>query len=80
LKRPRDGAYFTFSRRVRISSTPLLEAASISSTSIEMPAATSTQEGQVPQASGPVRAEHASALASSRAVVVLPTPRGPVSR
>jgi len=76
----RAGAYFTFSRSVRISSTLVLEAASISITSTGAPETKSWQEGQAPQASGPVRAVHASALASNRAVVVLPTPRGPVNR
>ena len=81
MKRPRAGEYFTFSRSVRISSTPLLLAASISSTSTGAPETKSRQEGHLPQASGSVvRAVQASALASNRAVVVLPTPRGPVKR
>ena len=81
LKRERAGEYLTFSRSVRISSTPLLEAASISSTSTGAPETKSTHEGHFPQASGASpRAVHASALASRRAVVVFPTPRGPVNR
>ena len=63
-----------------MSSTPVFDAASISITSTGAPETKSWQEGQAPQASGPVRAVHASALARSRAVVVLPTPRGPVKR
>jgi len=63
-----------------MSSTLVLEAASISITSTGAPETKSWQEGHAPHASGPVRAVQASALASSRAVVVLPTPRGPVKR
>ena len=63
-----------------MSSTPVLEAASISITSTGAPETKSRQDGQAPQASGPVRAVQASALARRRAVVVLPTPRGPVKR
>ena len=37
LKRPRAGEYFTFSRSVRMSSTPVFEAASISITSTGAP-------------------------------------------
>ena len=63
-----------------MSSTLVLDAASISITSTGAPEAKSRQDGQAPQASVPVRAVHASALARRRAVVVLPTPRGPVKR
>ena len=78
LKRPRAGAYLTFSRSVRISSMPRLEAPSISITSIERLASRHTEHA--PHASAPVRSGQSSAFASSRAVVVLPTPRGPANR
>ena len=80
LKRPRAGEYFTFSRSVRMSSTPVFEAASISITSTGAPETKSAHEGQAAHASAPTRAVQHSALARSRAVVVLPTPRGPVKR
>src|SRR5260370_37486035 len=63
-----------------MSSTLVLDAASISITSTGAPETKSWQDGQAPQASGPVRAVQASALASSRAVVVLPPPREPLKR
>src|SRR5215467_13178977 len=63
-----------------MSSTPVLEAASISITSTGAPETKSWHDGHALHASGPVRCVHASALARSRAVVVLPTPRGPVKR
>ena len=63
-----------------MSSTLVLDAASISITSTGAPETKSRQDGHAPQASVPVRAVHASALARRRAVVVLPTPRGPVKR
>ena len=68
----------------RMSSTPVRDAASISSTSTCRPSAMARQASQTPQGSivgppcpsGPVQF---SALAMIRAVVVLPTPRTPVS-
>src|SRR5262245_59679090 len=63
-----------------MSSTPVLEAASISITSTGAPETKSWQDGHALHASGPLRWVQASALARSRAVVVLPTPRGPVKR
>ena len=69
----------------RTSSTPVWLAASISITSICRPSAIATHGSQTPQGSivgppcpsGPMQL---SALAISRAVEVLPTPRTPVSR
>jgi hypothetical protein len=58
-----------------MSSTPVLDAASISITSMGAPETKSRQEGQAPQASAPLRCVHDSALARRRAVVVLPAPR-----
>src|SRR5208337_3386278 len=51
LYRPADGAYRTFSLRSLILSTPVLEAPSISETSIEEPSATSRHDGHFPQGS-----------------------------
>jgi hypothetical protein len=58
----------------------LLDAPSISATSTEVPAAISVQGWQTPQgvAVGPWM--QFSALASRRAAVVFPTPRGPQKR
>jgi hypothetical protein len=76
----RAGRYFTPSTMSRTLSTPLLEAASISMTSTERPSVISTQATQVPHgfAVGPF--SQLTALATRRAAVVLPTPRGPVKR
>ena len=76
----RAGRYFTPSTMSRTLSTPLLEAASISMTSTERPSVISTQATQIPQgfAVGPF--SQFTALATRRAAVVLPTPRGPVKR
>jgi hypothetical protein len=68
----------------RTSSTPVLDAASISTTSIWRPAAMATQGSHTPHGlivgpplpSGPMQF---SAFAMMRAVEVLPTPRTPVS-
>jgi len=61
-------------------STPVFEAASISSTSTLRPSAIEMQASQVPQGSmvGLSLAVQFSPLAMIRAVVVLPTPRTPV--
>ena len=61
-------------------STPVLEAPSISITSTNRPSATSEQAGQRLHGSPASGAAQLSALANSRAVVVLPTPRGPEKR
>ncbi len=66
--------------RSRIASTPLLEAASSSWTSSEVPFAISRQETQTPQGSPSRRSAQFSALARIRAVEVLPVPRGPLNR
>ena len=67
-----------------MSSTPVLLAASISSTSTCRPCAMATQGPQVPQGSvvgppSPSGPSQLSPLAMIRAVVVLPVPRMPVS-
>ena len=56
---------------------PRLEAASISSTSTELPAAISVHEGHFPQGATVGPWAQFSALARIRAVVVFPTPRAP---
>src|SRR5699024_11465282 len=56
------GAYFTFSRMLRISSTPLFEAASISMTSFELPFVILLQIGH--SLSGSRSEEHTSELQS----------------
>ncbi|AKF85419.1 hypothetical protein MFUL124B02_12000 [Myxococcus fulvus 124B02] len=78
--RSRCGRYFAFSRISRTFSTPLLEAPSISATSTLVPAAISVHARHSPQgvAVGPF--SQLRALASRRAAVVLPTPRGPQNR
>ena len=68
----------------RMSLTPVREAASISSTSTCRPSAMATQASQTPQGSivappRPSAPVQFSPLATIRAVVVLPTPRTPVS-
>ena len=65
----------------RTLSTPLFDAASISIDVDARPSAISTQGVQTPQGSA-VGAPFSqfSAFATSRAVVVFPTPRGPVNR
>ena len=80
LNRSRAGRYFTPSTMSRTLSTPLLEAASISTTSTARPSAISTQGVQTPHGSAVGPFSQLSALATSRAVVVFPTPRGPVNR
>src|SRR5207244_92564 len=59
---------------------PRFEAPSISITSTSVPACPSTHTAHLPQGSGPLRSRPRSARASKRAVVVLPTPRGPAHR
>ena len=66
--------------RSRIASTPLLEAASSSRTSSEVPWAIETHESQTPHGSPSVGLAQLRALASTRAAEVLPVPRGPLKR
>ncbi len=70
------------SRRLRASSTPRLEAASISMTSSDVcPLQMRLQLSQAPQGSpSSVRSGQLSAMASTLATVVFPTPRGPQNR
>ena len=62
----------------RTFSTPVFDAASISSTSIDREATISLQESQRPQGSADTPSAQFSAFAKMRAVVVFPTPRAPV--
>jgi hypothetical protein len=66
--------------RSRMASTPLLEAASSSCTSSDVPCCTCTQESQTPHGSPFLRFVQLRALARMRAVDVLPVPRGPLNR
>ena len=59
---------------------PVFDAASISTTSIALPAVTSRQNRHSLQGSGAGPRSQTRALARMRAVVVLPTPRPPVSK
>src|SRR4051812_42630142 len=80
LYRPLTGANWTESRSSRMSSTELLEAASISMTSIDVALAIATHESQTPHGStvGPCsQFRHA---ASILAIEVLPVPREPTNR
>src|SRR5262249_6713218 len=65
---------------VRTVSTPVFEAASISSTSTDVEVAISRQEAHSPQGSTVGPFMQLRALATIRAVVVLPTPRAPAKR
>ena len=56
---------------------PRFEAASISITSIDVPAAIALHESQTPQGSGAGPFTQFNALARMRAAVVFPTPRAP---
>src|SRR5690606_8123753 len=80
LKRPRVGAYWTFSSSSRISSTLVREAASISMRSTNRPSAISRQAPQVPQGLEVTPDSQFRHLAKIRATVVLPTPRVPVNK
>ncbi len=64
----------------RTLSTPLFEAASISTTSTARPSAISTHATQAPHGVAVGPCSQLSAFATRRAVVVFPTPRGPVKR
>ena len=63
----------------RTLSTCVFVAASISSTSMSRPSAISTHASQTPQGSAVGPVTQFSARARMRAVVVLPTPRGPAN-
>jgi hypothetical protein len=65
----------------RMSATPLLEAASSSTSQSTMrPWSTASQFGQVPQGSPALGASQLRTLARMRAVDVFPVPRGPLNR
>jgi hypothetical protein len=64
----------------RTLSTPVLDAASISITSIEREEEISIHEGHWPHGSVVIPVIQLRHLASIRAVVVFPTPRAPVKR
>jgi hypothetical protein len=65
----------------RASSTEVCEAASISITSTARPSAIDMQDSQWPQGRAAASSSvQFTALASRRAMLVLPTPRGPVKR
>src|SRR5581483_3814885 len=66
--------------RSRMASTPLLEAASSSWTSSEVPLVTSTQDSQTPHGSPSLGLAQLRALARMRADDVLPVPLGPLNR
>lgn len=72
--------YCAMSRSSRMLSTPVLLAASISSTSRSPPRAIALQVSHWPQGSPSLGAAQLIALASRRATVVLPQPRGPENR
>ena len=74
------GAYTASSRRARIWSTPLLEAASSSTTSKMEPLSMPTQAGHFPQGLPWTGDSQLTALAKILAQVVLPVPRVPVNR
>ena len=76
---PETGGYCTFSRRSRISLTPLLEAASISKMS-RLPSESARQTAHSPQGEPFTGRSQLTARAKMRATVVLPVPRGPVKR
>src|SRR5688572_5286130 len=77
-----DGAYIARSRRSRASSTPRFEAASISTTSrLDAPDQMRTHDTHWPHGSPDAsRFSQLSAIASTRARVVFPVPRGPHNR
>ena len=64
----------------RMASTLLLEAASSSNTSNDPPSAMATHDSHTPHGSPSLTSLQLRALARMRAVVVLPVPRGPLSR
>src|SRR5665811_1092228 len=82
FRRSRDGAYDTISMRSRAWSTLPCVAPSISSVSSDRPSRTSRHDAHVPHgvAVGWSEVLQLMAAARRRAVVVLPTPRGPEKR
>jgi len=82
LYRSRAGAKTARSRSSRASSTPLWEAASISTTSSDPlpPRASSRQESQMPQGVSVGPWAQLRQRAKMRADVVFPHPRGPEKR
>ena len=70
----------TSSRISRMSSTPLLEAASISSTSVAAPLSMERQAAHSPQGPAAVGCSQLTAFASILAQDVLPVPREPQNR
>ena len=80
LRLPDTGGYCTFSRRSRISSTPLLDAASISTISILAGEERARQTAHSPQGEPSRGCSQFTARANILASVVLPVPRGPQKR
>ena len=66
--------------RSRMASTPLLEAASSSWTSNDVPFSMATHDSHTPHGSASTGLAQLSTLARMRAVEVLPVPRGPLNR
>ena len=79
-RRPCIGARATFSRSSRMSSTELLEAASISTTSSDVPARIAWADGDAGSKSGVASPSAFRAQASSLAIEVFPVPREPTKR
>jgi len=80
LWRPETGANTTLSRSSRMSSTELLEAASISITSSEVACAIERQESHCPQGSTVGPRSQFRLAARIFAIDVLPVPREPTNR
>ena len=81
LAPPTDATVETLTRMSRMSSTLLCEAASNSMTSMDDEVVTALHESQLSQGSSvSERLGQLRAFARSRAVVVLPVPRGPAKR
>ena len=80
LNLPMTGRYLTLSLRLRISSMPRFDAASISMTSTELPPEIAWHDSHVLHGSEPWRLVQFTDLASSLATVVLPVPLGPEKR
>src|SRR5215831_15497366 len=76
----RAAAYLALSRNSRMLSTPVFDAASISNTSMDLPAAISWQDGHVLSGVMVGPFSQLRPFARIRAVVVFPTPRGPEKR
>ena len=74
------GGYTTSSRMSRILSTPLLEAASISSTSVALPASIERQASQARHGEPFCGFSQLTALARIFAQVVFPVPREPQNK